>query len=89
MRTDPRPIDVRRLVIRVLADFGARVVTFHDLKETVVVDDGRYLARSYRADGYMAMWLVEIGIVQFYDAEGEMLATVNLFESFQPQRMAA
>jgi hypothetical protein len=89
MRTDPRPIDIRRLVIQMLADFGARVFTFHDLNETVVIDGGRYLARSYRADGYMAMWLVDVGIVQFYDAEGEMLATVNLFESFEPQRMAA
>jgi hypothetical protein len=37
----------------------------------------------------MAMWLIEIGIVQFYDAEGEMLCTVNLREELEPQRMVA
>jgi hypothetical protein len=37
----------------------------------------------------MAMWLVEVGIVQFYDAEGNILQTVNLFEEREPQRMAA
>ena len=25
----------------------------------------------------MAMWLIGIGIVQFYDADGNMLATMN------------
>ena len=37
----------------------------------------------------MAMWLLEIGIVQFYDADGNMLLTVNLLEELEPQRMAA
>jgi hypothetical protein len=57
--------------------------------ESILIDAGRYVARSYRSDDYLAMWLVEVGIVQFYDAEGEMLATINLFESLRPQRMAA
>ena len=59
------------------------------LDETILVDDGRYAARTYKADGYMAMWLLQIGIVQFYDAEGNMLLTVNLLEELEPQRMAA
>ena len=32
---------------------------------------------------------LQIGIVQFYDAEGNMLLTVNLLEELEPQRMAA
>jgi hypothetical protein len=89
MRTDPRPGDVRQLVFDILADQGAQLLAFSDLKETVLIDDGRYVARSYRAKGYMAMWLLDIGIVQFYNSEGDMLATINLFEALQPQRMAA
>ena len=42
------------------------------------------MARSYRLRGYMAMWLVEVGIVQFYDAQGNMLETLNLFEELKP-----
>jgi len=59
------------------------------IDETILIDQGRYVARSYRTEGYMAMWLVDVGIVQFYDDLGQMLATVNLFELLRPQRMAA
>lgn len=89
MRTNPRPEEVRQLVENVLEEFGAIVMDDDELNETILIDEGRLVARSYRTEGYLAMWLVEVGIVQFYDAEGEMLATVNLFESFQPQRLAA
>ena len=37
----------------------------------------------------MAMWLMGIGIVQFYDADGNMLATMNLLEEAVPQQMVA
>jgi hypothetical protein len=60
-----------------------------EIDESILIDEGRYVARSYRTQGYMAMWLVAVGIVQFYDEEGQMLATINLFESLRPQRMAA
>ena len=89
MRMDPLPHEVRELVLRTFQDFGAPIFSSLDLDETILVDDGRYAARTYKADGYMAMWLLQIGIVQFYDAEGSMLLTVNLLEELEPQRMAA
>jgi hypothetical protein len=89
MRTDPLPHEVRGLVLRTFQDFGAAIFSIVDLDETVLLDDGRYAARTYRADGYMAMWLIDIGIVQFYDADGNMLMTVNLLEDLEPQRLAA
>lgn len=60
-----------------------------EIDETVLIDQGRYVARSYRAAGYMAMWLVAVGIVQFYDSRGGMLGTINLFETLRPKRLAA
>ena len=89
MRTDPLPYEVRELVLRTFEDFDVDIFSPQDLDETILMDRGRYAARTYKADGYMAMWLVRIGIVQFYDAEGNMLLTVNLLEEFEPQRMAA
>jgi len=89
MRTDPQPHEIRELVSRTFSQFGVRTRTLGKLHETILVDDGRYVARSYKVDGYMAMWLVEVGIVQFYDVQGNMLGTVNLFLEHQPQRMAA
>ncbi len=57
--------------------------------ETMLIQEGCFVARTYRIDGYMAMWLISAGIVQFYDAEGRMLLTINLFRSLRPQRLAA
>ena len=89
MRTDPLSYEVRELVIRTFEYFDFFLDDPLDLEETIVIDDGRYSARTYEADGYMAMWLLEIGIVQFYDPDGNMLRTVNLFEELEPQQMAA
>jgi hypothetical protein len=89
MRRDPLPQDVRELVIRTFEYFDVYVDSPCDLDETILIDDGCYSARSYRVDGHMAMWLLDIGIVQFYDPEGNMLRTVNLLEELEPQRMAA
>jgi hypothetical protein len=86
MRTNPRPEVVRQLVEETFESFAPGWL---EIEENLLIDHGKYIARSYRSDAYMAMWLVEVGIVQFYDAEGEMLATINLFESYRPQRMAA
>ena len=89
MTVEPEPHDVRRLVIQSFAELGAALPALFDLEETILIDDGKYTARSYRVEGYMAMWLLEVGIVQFYDAEGNMLATVNLFKELKPLKMAA
>ena len=89
MRTDPLPYEVRELVLHTFQDFGVAIFNPVDIDENILIDGGRYAARTYKADGYMAMWLLSIGIVQFYDAEGNMLLTVNLLEHLEPQRMAA
>ena len=89
MRTDPLPHEVRELVLRTFQRFGVDVFSSLEIDETILVDDGRYAARTYTADGHMAMWLVSIGILQFYDTDGDMLLTVNLLEELAPQRMAA
>ena len=89
MRKDPLAHEVRELVIRTFEYFNVYLDNPWDLDETILIDDGRYSARTYKIDGYMAMWLLELGIVQFYDADGNMLRTVNLLEELEPQRMAA
>jgi len=55
----------------------SRAYGLADVTETVLVDDGKDVARSYVADRLMAMWLVEEGIVQFYDADGNLLRTAR------------
>jgi len=89
MRVEPRPTDVREIVLETFQQLGATPQSLLDLEEEILINSGRYVARTYRAGGLMAMWMVKVGIVQFYDAEGNMLATVNLFEELTPQQMAA
>ncbi len=89
MRLSPHPHEVREVVERVMESLGVDVYALEGLDETILIEEGRYMARSYRVDGMMAMWLVEIGIVQFYDAEGGMLRTINLLEESEPLRVAA
>jgi len=89
MRKEPTPQEVRELVIRLLEFYDVFLEQPADLDETILISAGRYCARSYKAQGYLAMWLIEVGIVQFYDEAGNMLRTVNLLEELEPQRMAA
>ncbi|HUY36362.1 MAG TPA: hypothetical protein VMV69_26730 [Pirellulales bacterium] len=89
MRVSPSANVVRELVRRTFRTFSFRKAARTDLNETILIDEGRCVGRSYRAGGFMAMWMVEVGLVQFYDAEGNMLQTVNLFEGIESQRMAA
>ena len=57
------------------------------LNETLLIDGGRFVARSYRARGLAAMWLLAVGIVQFYDRDGNMLRSVNLSQRTPPLRL--
>jgi hypothetical protein len=89
MKVAPRPAEVRELVLRVFRDLGASSRSLLDIDETILIDNGDYVARTYRLGGMMAMWFVSGGIVQFYDAAGNMLRTINLFEELEPEKMAA
>jgi hypothetical protein len=80
---------IRNIVFRTFLELDVEEEALDDLDERIMLDDGRYVARSYRVDDFMAMWMIDVGLVQFYDGEGNMLRTVNLFEEIEPQRMAA
>jgi hypothetical protein len=89
MSITPHPDQVRQIVLRNLRDFGVCIVRLDDLRENIRVEQGRYLARTYRAGHLMAMWLVPYGILQFYDSQGAMLRTINLFEELKSEEVAA
>ena len=89
MWLEPEPSDVLSAVVGMFERFGASPQDLFDLEETVRIDRGKCVARTYRVDGLMAMWLMGVGIVQFYDSDGNMLATINLLEAAVPQQMVA
>ena len=89
MLIEPQSSDVLSVVVGMFERFKASPQSLFDLEEKIHSDRGRHIAHSYQVDGLMAMWLIGIGIVQFYDADGNMLATMNLLEEAVPQRVAA
>jgi hypothetical protein len=89
MTISPHPDSIRDIVFRTFLELDVPEGHLTDLDERIMLDDGRYVARSYRVDEFLAMWLIDVGLVQFYDGAGNMLRTVNLFEEIQPHRMAA
>ncbi len=89
MTATPQPDQIRRLVLRVFGELGLSAAELSEMNETLFVNNRRYLARSYRAGGLMAMWLIDLGVLQFYAADGQMLRTINLFHEMEPQRVAA
>ena len=89
MTISPSPDQIRTIVFRTFLELDVDEDALADLDERVVLDDGRYVARSYRVDNYLAMWMIDVGLVQFYDHTGNMLRTVNLFEEIETRRLAA
>jgi hypothetical protein len=89
MRLESEPNDVRSALVAMFERFGASPQALFDSEETIQIDRGKYVARSDRVEGLMAMWLLGVGIVQIYDADGNMLATINPLEEAVPQQMVA
>jgi len=89
MTTTLYPAEVRSLVRRTFLELAQDSSSLDDFTEDILIQEGKYYARSYRTDNWMAMWLVEIGLLQFYDADGNMLRTVNLLEKIEPVLRAA
>jgi hypothetical protein len=89
MTISPEAGEVRAIVRRIFVELGVDRRTVDEMSETILVDEGRVRARSYRVDEMLAMWMLDIGIVQFYDAEGNMTHRANLLAEIQPRRMAA
>ena len=89
MKANLLPDDIRELVGQVFVRLGAEPASLSELDETLLVDRGRCAARSYALGGLMAMWLVDVGLLQFYDADGNMLRTLSLRDQAEPRRKAA
>jgi hypothetical protein len=89
MRIETRPSDVRRIVLQMFRRLGQSPECPCDVEEKVLIAAGGCAAWTYRIGNLMAMWMVEVGIVQFYDAEGNLVAMVNLLKELTPQQAAA
>jgi hypothetical protein len=85
-RSPSEPDSVRETVIRIFRDYGASDADIAGMRDTHLIRDGHYCGRSFRTPSLMAMWMG--GFVQFYDAEGELLGSVDLTQKSRRQRAA-
>lgn len=85
MLVSPTPAEVRWIVEQSFRKyFKLSDDDLEDLIETPMIDGGRCIARSYRVENFLAMWLQDVGILQFYDQHGAMLRRANLFAEIEP-----
>ena len=85
MLVSPTPTEVRWIVEQSFQKyFHLTDEDLEDLVEIPMIDNGRCMARSYRVSNYLAMWLQDVGILQFYDEHGAMLRRANLFAEIEP-----
>ena len=90
MLVSPTPDEVRWIVDQSFQKFfHISTEELDGMIEIPKIEDGRVVARSYRVANLLAMWLTDIGILQFYDDEGRMLRRVNLFAEIEPRAAAA
>jgi len=81
--------EIRDLVRENFVVFGATPADLADLSETLLIQGGRYYGRSFRTESLLAMWMPDVGVLQFYAADGAMLRTINLLNTRPPARQAA
>ena len=67
---------VKKVVACTFIDLGARDV--FNLWETLFLENGRCLAVAYRAGELSAVWCCADGIIEFRNAEGNILRTLSL-----------
>ena len=85
MTVEPRRREMQQIVARTFLDLGVQPRAIFELKETALVDGGTCMARCFRVEDLKAVWCVDDEIVNFFDAQGHLLRTVNLTENVVPQ----
>lgn len=72
------PNEMRRVVLDSFQRHCTRIIPREDMQEYVRVEQGKVVAYCYYVDDLFAMWMVDIGLVQFYNETGAMLHTFDL-----------
>ena len=90
MLVSPTTAEVRWIVEQSFQRFFQLTAEeLEDMIELPMIEDGRCIARSYRVSNLLAMWLKDVGILQFYDDQGQMLRRANLFAEVEDYSAAA
>ncbi len=89
MYTPLSPTEMRRVVLDGFQQHYTQDLSGDDLEERVRIEEGKVVAYCYRTENLFAMWMVQVGLVQFYDDQGNLVQTLDLIAPVTPQRRAA
>jgi hypothetical protein len=92
MSTTYSPSEVRDFVLEAFSRLTRKSANRDTLEEVLLVRDGVYSGRSYRWGGWMANWMISVGVIAFYNQRGDLVRTIDLHEAVAaeaPVRRAA
>lgn len=72
------PQEIRDLVVQTFDRFGLNPAQLAGLEDSVLLYNGRYFGRSFRAGGYQAVWLADVHLISIYDPQGALVRTLDL-----------
>ncbi len=75
------PSEVREFVLEAFSRLSRKTSERNALEEVLLVRDGVYSGRSYRWGGWMANWMISVGVIAFYNQRGDLVRTVDLHEA--------
>ena len=81
--------EIREFVLAAFSKLTRQTLHESSLMELILIRDGAYRGRSYRYGEWMANWLIEAHLVQFYDPQGEILQSIDLSDTPAEERRAA
>ena len=79
--------EVKQLIAHTFVELGASDV--FNLRKTLFLENGRCLAVAYRTGELSAVWCCADGIIEFRNAEGNVLRTLNLPDAGRSSSEAA
>ena len=59
----PDADQIRTIVFRTFLELDVHEESLDDLDERLLLDEGRYVARSYRVEDFLAMWMIDVGLI--------------------------
>jgi hypothetical protein len=51
--------------------------------ETILLRDGFYVGRKYRAGGFQVVWWIEKNVVDVFDEDGQVVETIELQQKLE------
>jgi hypothetical protein len=84
-----RSNDIGQFILRTLAELGADRAALSCVHPIDLIEDDHCVAQTFQADGFVAHWFCETGLVYFFDPQGNLLKQQQVVGYARPGSRAA